>query len=100
MNTEETKFTLKIGVVVSIVSALVIFVLTNLWIHQTDITVLKTNQGIILQAVHELKGVPVKLMEISTDLKNLDKSLDDHRAAYQTVLKKREAEELKDVLRN
>lgn len=88
MSAEETKFTLKIGVIVSIVSALVIFVLTNLWLHQTDITILKTNQAMVLQTLGELKIVPSKLAEINVMLNNMDASLKDHRSFTQAQAKK------------
>lgn len=91
MITDETKVTLKLGVIVSLISALVLFVLTNLWIHQTDITVLKTNQVMVLQTLVELRTVPTKLGEISIQMQNLDQNLKDHRIAYQDQVRREKA---------
>ena len=61
---EESKLTLKIGVIASFIAAIVIFVLNSLWIHQTDIAMLKTNQCAIMKTIEKLDGVPADLARI------------------------------------
>ena len=67
---EESKLTLKIGVIASFIAAIVIFVLNSLWIHQTDIAMLKTNQCAIMKTIEKLDSVPSDLARIEAIMKN------------------------------
>lgn len=40
---DETKFTIKVGAIIGLVSSLIIFIMTCLWNHQTKITVLEAD---------------------------------------------------------
>jgi len=62
----ETHMTLKVGVIASFVAALVMFMLTALWGHQTDISILKTNQLMVLKTIDILQTVPGDLAYLKT----------------------------------
>lgn len=66
---EETRLTLKIGVIASFIAAIVIFVLNSLWMHQTDIAMLKTNQCAIMKTVEKLDAVPSDLAKLEVLMK-------------------------------
>lgn len=67
---EESKLTLKIGVIASFIAAIVIFVLQSLWMHQTDIAILKTNQVSIIRTIEKLDKVPADLARMEVLLRN------------------------------
>jgi hypothetical protein len=84
---EETKFTLKIGLVASFVSALLIFVLSALWAHQTDITTLRTNQTHVLETLNKLDTVPTQLAGINAQLFYISQAQKDHKMVSETNMK-------------
>jgi len=57
----ETKLTLKMGVIASMVGALVIFVMQVLWGHQIAITKLQTNQEAVMLTLASMDRIPVEL---------------------------------------
>jgi hypothetical protein len=60
---DETKVTLKVGVIASIVAALVIFILNTLWVHNGDITALKTNQVANMKNIEKVDSAMCKIDE-------------------------------------
>ena len=80
---EETKLTRKVGAVVSFVAAFIVFTLTALWGHQTDITILKTNQLIVLKTIDSLQVVP-------GDLAYLKIMMRDNKEEHVIIMKKLE----------
>lgn len=69
---EETKLTLKVGVIASFVAALVVFMLTTLWSHNGDISRLHANQIIVMKSVEKLEAatnlIPARLASIDMQL--------------------------------
>lgn len=63
---EVDKMTVKVTIIASGVAALILFLLTALWGHQTDITLLKTNQVAVMKTVESYTGVPAQLSRIAT----------------------------------
>jgi len=61
---DETKITLKMGVIASFIGALVMFVMGCLYSHQTDITILKTNY---LHVTAQLDKIEQTVTEIRND---------------------------------
>ena len=80
---EETKLTLKVGVITSFVAALVMFILTALWGHQTDISILKTNQLMVLKTIDGLQIVP-------GDLAYLKVMMIDNKEEHLIIMKRLE----------
>ena len=80
---EETKLTLKVGVITSFVAALVMFILTALWGHQTDISILKTNQLMVLKTIDGLQTVP-------GDLAYLKVMMIDNKEEHLIIMKRLE----------
>ena len=80
---EETKLTLKVGVITSFVAALVMFILTALWGHQTDISILKTNQLMVLKTIDSLQTVP-------GDLAYLKVMMIDNKEEHVLIMKRLE----------
>lgn len=76
---DETKITLKMGIIASIVASVLIFILTSLWVHQTDITLLKTNQGHVLSTLQELKAMPSQMAVLNAQIGNIASNLEEHR---------------------
>ena len=62
---DETKITLKMGIIASAVSSFLIFVLSVLWIHQTDITLLKTNQVSVLKMMEKMSTMPEEIAKLN-----------------------------------
>lgn len=52
---DETKITLKMGVIASIVATLIIGLLGAMWNYQSRITVLETNYQHVCQTLNEMK---------------------------------------------
>lgn len=48
-----------------------VFVFSTLWLHQIEITTLRTNQQHVLTAVAKLESVPAQLMRVNTQLEYL-----------------------------
>jgi glutamate synthase domain-containing protein 1 len=69
---DETKVTLKVGMIASIVAALVIFILNTLWVHNGDITALKTNQLANMKNIEKvecaIEKIPAELAAINMQL--------------------------------
>lgn len=61
---DETKITLKMGAIASLVGGLVMFIMGCLYSHQTDITVLKTNY---LHVTSKLDRIEITVNEIRQD---------------------------------
>ena len=80
---EETKLTLKVGAIASLVAAVVVFILTALWGHQTDITILKTNQAMVLKTIDSLQTVP-------SDLAYLKIMMTDNKEEHVLIMRKLE----------
>jgi hypothetical protein len=76
---EETKITLWAGVIISLLSSLIVFVLSVLWLHQTDITQLRTNQLHVLATLTKIDNIPSELAKMNVQLQYLAKTLDDHQ---------------------
>jgi hypothetical protein len=67
---EMNKITLKATVLASIISGIMLFVMTTLWVHQTDITILKTTQLSIQKSVDSYDKIPEQLARIEVLLEN------------------------------
>ncbi len=61
---EETKITLKLGIIASLVGGLVMFIMTCLWNHQTDITILKADYKHVFKKLDTIENT---VMEIRND---------------------------------
>ena len=75
----ESKITLRAGIFLSAISALIVFTFAVLWAHQTDITILKVNQAAVMQTISELKVVPTQLAVMSQKFDAISIDLKDHR---------------------
>ena len=94
MNGETTKITLTQGVVGSIITSIIVFILSMVWLHQTDITLLKTNQVNVMATILKLDTVPsdiavmkVKLEALSELMKQQAELLRMHSLAAKTKVK-------------
>ena len=76
---EETKITLKIGVIASLIAGMVVFILTNLWMHQTDITRLTTNQNTVLMTLQKFDCIPGQIAVLTEKVESLNTNLREHR---------------------
>jgi hypothetical protein len=69
---DETKVTMKIGVIAAGVASLIVFVLSVLWAHNGDISMLKANQQIVMQSIVKLDAavdkIPERLASIDAQL--------------------------------
>ena len=77
----ESKITLRAGIFLSAISALVVFTFAVLWAHQTDITILKVNQAAVMLTISELKIVPGQLVVMSHKLETISADLKEHRTS-------------------
>jgi hypothetical protein len=94
MNGETTKITLTQGIAGSIITSIVVFILSMVWLHQTDITLLKTNQVNVMATILKLDTVPselavmkVKLESLSEMMKSQAELLRIHSLATKTKVK-------------
>ena len=87
MAPEETKLTLKVGVIASFVAAFVVFILSCLWGHQIDITTLKAEQVHNKEALIKLEMIPTELARINEQLRSLATTQIVHRNVSETNLK-------------
>ena len=62
---DETRITLKIGVICSLIGGILVFFLSALWGHQSDITLLKTNQVAVMKTLEKMDTVPAELAKLS-----------------------------------
>jgi hypothetical protein len=74
MSPEESKFTLKIGVIASFIAALVVFILSTLWGHNTAISRLDTNQAAVMKTLEKMDTIPEKLASIDMQLIYISKA--------------------------
>ena len=84
---EETKLTLKIGIIASFVAAFVIFILQALWVHQTDITTLKANQAHVMISIAKLESIPSELARMNEQLRMMTQVQIIHKGVSETNLK-------------
>jgi hypothetical protein len=79
---DETKFTLKISIVASFISAIVVFILTVLWVHNTDISKLQTNQMVVMKNVEKMDlaidKIPERLASIDIQLLYISQAQNIH----------------------
>jgi hypothetical protein len=75
---EETKFTLKIGIIASFVAALVVFMLSCLWDHNAKISGLHTNQIAVMKNLEKMDAavdkIPERLASIDAQLLYIGKA--------------------------
>ena len=60
------KISLKITVVASCISALILFIFTALWSHEKSITRIDTNQIAVMKSIVTAELVPAQLARIET----------------------------------
>jgi hypothetical protein len=60
-NVEMDRITIKMTIIASLISALVLFILSTLWVHNGDIMVLKTNQLSVMKHIVGYESVPTQL---------------------------------------
>jgi hypothetical protein len=63
MSADETKVTLKVGIIAAGVAALVMFMLNVLWVHNGDINILKTNQIAVMKNLDKVDSAMCKIDE-------------------------------------
>jgi hypothetical protein len=63
MSADETKVTLKVGIIAAGVAALVMFMLNVLWVHNGDINILKTNQVAVMKNLDKVDSAMCKIDE-------------------------------------
>jgi cell division protein FtsB len=72
---EETKFTLKIGIIASFVAALVVFMLSCLWDHNGKISTLQANQTVVIKNMDKMDiaidKIPERLASIEANVNQL-----------------------------
>ena len=68
---DETRLTFRAGLIASFVSAVMIFIMSTLWMHQTSITALQTNQQRVLAVIAKYEDVPTELAKIRTKLEDM-----------------------------
>jgi uncharacterized membrane protein len=72
MMAEETKVTLKVGVIAAGVATFLIFMLNTIWGHETRITTLSTNQASVMLRMEKVEcaidKIPQELAAINTHL--------------------------------
>lgn len=93
MTGPETKLTLKMGVIASLVGALVIFTMQMLWGHQIAITKLQTNQEAVMLTLASMDRVPIELAIMNERLDTVAKLQMTHLAITDDsnkLLKKKE----------
>ena len=87
MADQETKLTLKVGVIASFVAAFVVFILQALWGHQTDITTLKANQVHVMDTLVKVEMIPAELSRINEQLRMMSQFQIGHKDVSERNLK-------------
>lgn len=64
---DETKITLKIGIIASGIATLILFVFGCLWDHQSKITVLGVNQSHIMKRMDKIDDIADVVSQIRND---------------------------------
>lgn len=77
--TSETKITLKAGLLITLICSIIVFVLSTLWMHQTDITLLKANQVNVMRTLESLRDMPTTMSRLVEKVENLNETLKEHR---------------------
>jgi hypothetical protein len=69
---DESRVTVKVGIIAAGVASFIIFIFNVLWIHNGDISTLKANQTIVMQNIIKLDAsvdkIPERLASIDTQL--------------------------------
>ena len=87
MATEENRLILRAGVVASFVAAFIIFILSALWSHQTDITTLKANQIHVMATLVKVEMIPAELARITEQLRMMGQTQAYHKSVSEANLK-------------
>ena len=72
MANESVKITLTQGIVGSVITTIVVFILTTIWMHQVDITLLKTNQVHVMATILKLDTVPADIAVMKVKLEAMN----------------------------
>jgi hypothetical protein len=79
---DETKLTFRVGLIATLVSTLVVFMLGMLVKHSSDISVLQTNQAMVMETVKKLDvavdKIPERLASIDAQLFYMTKTQQTH----------------------
>jgi hypothetical protein len=84
---DETKLTIKVGLLASFVAAFVIFILQALWGHQTEITTIKTNQLHVMNTMVKMETIPAELARINEQMRMMTQVQIIHKGVSETNLK-------------
>ena len=87
MGDNETKVTLKMGAIAAFTSAFIIFILSALWAHQTDITMLKANQLHVMATLVKVEMIPAELARINEQLRMMGQVQVYHKGISENNLK-------------
>ena len=68
MEKEPVKITLTQGIIGSVITSIIVFVLSAIWMHQVDITLLKANQVNVMATILKLDTVPADIAVIKVKL--------------------------------
>lgn len=60
---DETKITLKMGIIASLVGGIVMFIMGCLWNHQTDITILKTDYHHVFKKLDSIETLTQQIRD-------------------------------------
>ena len=91
---DETKITLKMGAIAAFTSAFIIFILSALWTHQTDITMLKANQLHVMATLVKVEMIPAELARINEQLRMMGQVQVYHKGKSENNLKLLKREKL------
>ena len=72
MANESVKITLTQGIVGSVITSIIVFVLSAIWMHQVDITLLKTNQVHVMATILKLDTVPADIAVMKVKLEAMN----------------------------
>ena len=68
MEKEPVKITLTQGIIGSVITSIIVFVLSAIWMHQVDLTLLKANQVNVMATILKLDTVPADIAVIKVKL--------------------------------
>lgn len=68
MEKESVKITLTQGIIGSVITSIIVFVLSAIWMHQVDLTLLKANQVNVMATILKLDTVPADIAVIKVKL--------------------------------
>jgi glucosamine 6-phosphate synthetase-like amidotransferase/phosphosugar isomerase protein len=72
---EHATITLTQGVIGSLITSIIVFVLSAIWMHQVDITLLKTNQVHVMATILKLDTVPADIAVMKVKLEALSEMM-------------------------